>query len=178
MIRIWTQLVLAAALLAGSLAPPALAQQMPPVSATDLNKKPVSWPKDFKADHTVLMIAFDRSQQGIVDSWVKGLGLSAPNAAPWFEVPLINNPGKLIRSFIDSGMRRGIPSPEARAHVVTLYVKKKDFMQTMQLPDEDVHILVMDRTGTVVARAKGLYTASAAAPLAAVLSSQKSGKPS
>jgi hypothetical protein len=145
------------------------AQQFPDVSAKDLNKKPVSWPRDFNTDRTVLIFAYDRDQQDMVDSWVKGLGLKTPGAAAWFEVPLINNPGKFVRSFIDNGMRRGIPTVEARAHVVTLYVKKKEFMKTMQLPDEDVHVLVLDRSGKVVSRAKGIYTATSAQSISSAL---------
>jgi hypothetical protein len=98
------------------------AQQMPAVTAKDLNKKSISWSRDFATDRTVLIIAFERDQQPMVDSWVKGLGLKENKSVSWYEVPVINNPGRILRGFIDNGMRKGIPTSEARSHVVTLYV--------------------------------------------------------
>jgi hypothetical protein len=141
------------------------AQQMPVVTAKDLNKKPVTWPRDLTTEQTVLIIAFERNQQPMVDSWIKGLGLKDNKMISWYEVPVINNPGKFVRGFIDNGMRKGIPTTEARRHVVTLYVKKKEFMKAMQLDDEDVHVLIVDRSGKVVTRSKGIYTMASAAPI-------------
>jgi hypothetical protein len=145
------------------------AQQMPLVTAKDLNKKSITWPRDFTTDRTVLIIAFERDQQSMVDSWVKGLGLKENKSVSWYEAPVINNPGKLIRGFIDNGMRKGIPTPEARSHVVTLYVKKKEFMKAMQINDEDVHVLVVDRNGKVMTRSKGIYSMTSAAPVQSYL---------
>jgi hypothetical protein len=161
--------LLALAVILATAAPLAHAQQLPAVTAQDLNKKKISWPRDFTGDRTVLIIAFGRNQQVFIDGWVAGLQLKKPGAAPWYEVPLINNPGSFVRSFIDSGMRRGIPSVEDRAHVVTLYVKKKQFMQTLGLPDENVHVLVVDKTGKVLSRVTGTYSAEAATPTLAAL---------
>jgi hypothetical protein len=151
--------ILFASLMALALAVPAAAQVLPPITASDLNKKKISWPRDLTADRTLLIIAFDRAQQAQVDGWVAGLRLKAPGAPPWYEVPLINNPGGIIRSFIDGGMRRGIPNVQDRAHVVTLYGDKKAVMKAMALTSEKtVHALVVDRTGRILARVSGAYS--------------------
>ncbi len=138
--------------------PQAFCQILPTVIARDLNKKPVIWPKDFTAEHTILLVAFTRQQQPVVDAWVTGLQLKTPGAPAWFEVPVIKNPGGFVRGFIDNGMRRGIPSVEARAHVVTLYTDKTAFKKAVGLPDEDVHVLVVAKDGKVIARQSGIHT--------------------
>ncbi len=157
-------------LLVALLAPvAALAQQLPTIKAEDLNKKPVSWPADFTTDRTVLIVAFDRNQQPIIDAWVSGLQLKVPGAPAWFEVPLINKPPKFVQSFINNGMRRGIPDPAVRSHVVSVYTDKKAFMSTMGLVGNDVHVLVLSRTGQLLGKATGRYSAEAAAKLEAAL---------
>lgn len=69
----------------------------------------------------------------------------------------------LTRWFIDSGMRRGIPDPNARARTITLYIDKKPFEQALQLPTEKtVYALLVDRSGKVLWRAEGLFDESKA----------------
>jgi hypothetical protein len=145
------------------------AQQLPNIIAKDLNKKPVNWPKDFTAERTILIVAFSRSQQPQIDAWVNALQLKSPGAPPWFETPLIKNPGSFVRSFIDNGMRKGIPGTEARSHVVTIYTDKKAFMAAMNLPDENIHVVVLSRTGKVVGQVVGPHTADKEEIIKAVL---------
>jgi hypothetical protein len=165
------------------------AQQLPIITAKDLNKKTVNWPKDFTAERTILIVAFTRGQQPQIDAWVNALNLKRPGAAPWFETPLIKNPGAFVRSFIDNGMRSGIPGAapwfetpliknpgafvrsfidngmrsgipgkDARSHVVTIYTDKKAFMKAMNLPDENIHVVVVSRTGKVIGQVIGTHT--------------------
>ncbi len=152
-----------------AVASPLAAQHLPFIAAQDLNKKKIEWPKDFSADRTLLIVAFARGQQPQIDTWVSALKLNAPGAPPWFEVPVIKNPGSFVRSFIDGGMRRGIPSSAARSHVVTVYTDKKAFMAATGLPSEDVHVLVVARSGAVLARATGGQSAPNIALIEAAL---------
>jgi hypothetical protein len=141
----------------------ASAQVLPPVKATNLNKQPVSWPAGLPAARTILLVAFDRKQQAQIDGWVAGMKLKAPGSPAWFEVPLIKDPGGFIRGFIDGGMRRGIPNVEDRAHVVTLYGDKKKLMASMGLTsDAVVHVLIVERSGRIVERVSGCYSAAGA----------------
>jgi hypothetical protein len=137
---------------------PASAQQLPNITAKDLNRKPVNWPKDFTAERTILIVGFSGSQQPQIDAWINALQLKSPGAPPWFETPLIKNPGAFVRSFIDSGMRSGIPGTDARSHVVTIYTDKKAFMKAMNLPDENIHVVVVSRTGKVIGQVIGTHT--------------------
>jgi hypothetical protein len=62
-------------------------------------------------------------------------------------------------------MRSGIPARADRAHVVTLYGNKAALMKSMGLPDESVHILVVERSGKIIARVTGSYSAANAAAI-------------
>lgn len=137
----------------------AQAQVLPPIKASNLNKQPVAWPKDLPAERTILIIAFERKHQSLVDGWVAGMRLKAPDAPAWFEVPIINNPGGVARWFIDNGMRSGIPNKSDRARVVTVYGNKAALMASMKISDAStVHAVVVERSGRIVARASGAYS--------------------
>jgi hypothetical protein len=140
----------------------ASAQTLPPIKAANLNKQAVTWPSGLPAPRTILIIAFDRAQQRQVDGWVAGMGLKAAGAPAWYEVPLINNPGGVARWFIDNGMRSGIPAKADRARVVTVYGDKPALMKSMGLPNESVHVLVVERSGKIITRVTGAYSAAGA----------------
>lgn len=139
---------------------PALAQSIPVLETADLNGKSLVWPKDLPAGKSLLIVAFARDQQSKIDAWVAGLGLKAPNAPSWYEVPMIDNPGQVGRWFIDNGMRSGITDPQDRAHVTTIYGDKASLMKTMGLPNEEqVHLLVVDNQGRIYKRVSGDFSA-------------------
>jgi hypothetical protein len=163
----WRALLCALALLSAG---PVSAQTLPPIKAADLNKKPVSWPAGLPAARTILLIAFERKQQAQIDTWVAGLRLKAPGAPAWFEVPMIKDPGRFIRGFIDGGMRRGIPSPADRARVVTVYGDKKALLKSMGIASEAVvHAVVVERSGRITARVSGEYSPAGAAQIMAAV---------
>jgi hypothetical protein len=56
-------------------------------------------------------------------------------------------------------MRAGIPNPKTRERTITLYLDKKEFRNSLGLTDEDhIYILVVDRKGSVLFRARGPYS--------------------
>jgi len=144
---------------------------LPIVTGKDLNHKPWTAPNDFPGTRTLVLLAFVREQQADVDTWTAGLGLDKPNnTIPWIEMPLINNPGMFMRWFINTGMRGGIPSEQARAHVWTVYTDKKAFMEASRLPSEkEIYALVVDRAGAIIAVEAGGYSKPAADRLLGVL---------
>jgi hypothetical protein len=144
----------------------AISQTMPPIKAADLNKKTVSWPGGLPAERTIIMVAFTQGQQKNIDGWVDGMKLKSPNAPIWFEMPLIGKSGSVARFFIDNGMRGGIPNKQDRARVVTVYSDKAAMMKSMGLPSEkQIHVLVVDRSGRILERVSGDYSAAGEAAI-------------
>jgi len=91
----------------------------------------------------------------------------------YYELPTIDKLNPLVRWFIDSGMRRGIPDKDARARTITLYIDKKSFKESLRIPTEKtVYALLVDRSGTVLWRAEGTYDKTKGESLRQALQSQ------
>lgn len=140
---------------------------MPLITGKDLNGTPWSIPKGLPAERTLVLIGFDEPQQAAIDTWTQGLGLDLPtNTIPWVEMPLIENPGRFMRWFIDTGMRGGIKGRFQRSHVWTAYTDKKAFLQSCGINAENkIQVLVVDRTGRILHAESGEYTKEGAAKL-------------
>lgn len=141
--------------------------RMPYTSGKDLNGKPWTFPEGLPGERTLVLIGFDELQQQTIDSWSQGLGLDrATNGIDWVEMPLIDNPGMFMRWFIDTGMRGGIKDKDLRSHVWTAYTDKKAFMTSCGMTsDKEIYVLVVDRSGKILATASGEYSKEAAAKL-------------
>ncbi len=160
-----------------ALATPAV-NRMPITSGKDLNGKPWSVPKGLPAERTLILIGFDEPQQVAIDTWTQGLGLDLPsNTIPWVEMPLIDNPGMIMRWFIDTGMRGGIKGCALRSHIWTAYTGKKEFLQSCGINSEsEIKVLVVDRAGKVLRSESGEYTKEGAARILNALRESRSGQ--
>jgi hypothetical protein len=148
-----------------------------PVTTTkDLAGRSLTLPQDLPGERTILLIAFQREQQKDIDTWVAGLHLS-DGALPWLELPVINDPGAFGRWFIDSGMRRGIPDQATWQHVVTVYTRKVDLLAALGITDEKtIHVLVVDRQGSIIEAISGNFNQPAAMRLQAAIGLSSTGK--
>ncbi len=140
----------------------------PTVTGSNLSERRYTLPQDFEGELNLTLIAFQREQQALIDTW---LPLAQRLAAAhdrfrYYELPTISRAYSLMSFVIDGGMRAGIPDPVARATTITLYIDKKPFRQALDLPHEDtVYALLLDQTGKVVWRAAGACTGQLSADL-------------
>jgi len=127
--------------------------QFPNVSGNDLLKNIVNLPEDLSSGLNVLIVAFQRWHQGLVDSWVPFLNHMVEQYADfdYYELPTIRKMNWLSRGFIDNGMRAGIPSRETRRRTITLYIDKEPFKDTLRIPDEsDIHLFLVTSEGEIL----------------------------
>lgn len=76
----------------------------------------------------------------------------------------------MARTFINEGMRAGIPDPVARERTITLYVDKRAFREALGLrSEENIYALLLDREGRVLWQAEGVWTAEKGEQLAEVV---------
>ena len=76
-----------------------------------------------------------------------------------YELPTLSGGLGIVRSFIDGGMRRGIPDSTVRAATVTLYIDKDPFKAALRIPDEDqIQLFLVERGGRIRWHAVGRYT--------------------
>lgn len=147
------------------------APRLPAVTGKDLNGVPWKAPAGFPADRTLVILGYEQEQQATIDTWASGMGLTEPgNRLPWIEMPVIDDPGMVMRWIIDTGMQRGIADKNARGHVWTAYTDRKAFLKSCGIDSvADIHVLVVARDGTILASETGRHSEAAAARVLKVL---------
>jgi len=136
------------------------AHRFPLMEVKNLSDEIRTLPADFPADRTLLLIAFQREQQDKLDDWSARLKLRDPGAPAWLELPVIDDPGTLLRWFVDVGMKNGIPDSFVRSRVFSVYAPRAEFIRHLGLPGTDqVHLVVADRSGNVLCRVSGDWSA-------------------
>ena len=132
----------------------------PIVSGFNLQRQELEFPRDFGGELNILFIPFLQKQQAVVDTWVpfvQEIEAGYPGVV-YYELPTIDERSRLSRTFINEGMRAGIPNQTARERTVTLYLDTDAFRQALAIPGRDeVHILLVDREGTIHWRTTGQF---------------------
>jgi hypothetical protein len=142
--------------------------RFPRLIASNLEKRTFTLPDDFEGSRNLLLVAFQREQQQQVDTWLREMkhfeGLDPEFR--YYELPTIQSPNRLVRWFIDTGMRRGIPDKKARSRTITLYIDKKPFLKALGITDESrIYCFLVNRSGQVLWRAEGEFDDSKAVSL-------------
>lgn len=130
----------------------------PRVSGANLERRTFKLPDDFAGDLNVVLVAYERWQQALIDSWTPELGpLAAAHAGlRIYETPVIQFAMRFMRAWLDAGMRSGIPDPAVRATTITLYTNISAFNRALGLPDTSTaYVLLVDRRGQVLWRGQG-----------------------
>ncbi len=97
--------------------------RFPSITARSLEGLEVRLPDDFGGARNVVIVAFQRHQQGLVDSWVPWLEERA-DADPdlrFYELPTIGRLWIPMRRFIDGGMASAIREPVILKRTLTFY---------------------------------------------------------
>ena len=85
-----------------------------------LEKKQISIPGDFNSPLTLLLIGYVQNSQFDIDRWLIALDMTNTHI-PTYELPTIQGMApRMFSTFIDDGMRKGIPK-ELWKGVVTIY---------------------------------------------------------
>jgi hypothetical protein len=133
----------------------------PEARGSNLEGREFALPSDFDGGLNLVFIAFQRGQQALVDTWLPFARdiASRQTRLRYYELPTIYEANSVVRWFIDSGMRRGIPDVTAREATITLYLDKEKLREQLQIPHQDtIHVLLVDADGLVVWRSDGAYT--------------------
>ena len=138
----------------------------PAVDGRTLLGNNVELPADFPAARTLAVVAFQRGQQSRVDRWIERAvaagvppttrGATGSHPVAVVEVPVLSTQWRPVRRFIDGGMTAGIGDPDVLARTITVYTDVAAFQRLLDIPSSnDVHALVVDREGTILARGCG-----------------------
>jgi len=146
--------------------------QFPAVSGYNLNRQEFEYPRDFGGDLNLVIIAFQQQHQIIVNTWIpfaQEVEATFPGFI-YYEFPTIYEMSALSRTFINEGMRAGIPDQTARERTITLYLDKDAFNSALDIPSEnDIHLFLVDQDGNILWRTVGEYTEDKASELTEVI---------
>ena len=140
--------------------------RFPTVRARSLLGVEMTLPRDFPAELTLAVVAFQRWQQSQVDRWIAravaaGIpptirGATEPLSVAVVEVPVLASGWRPARRIIDGGMTAGIGDPDVLARTITVYTNVAAFQRSLAIPGSgDVHALVVTRDGAILARGHG-----------------------
>jgi hypothetical protein len=135
--------------------------KFPNVTGSNLLRRKLSLPADFQGGLNILLIPFQRWHQLSVDSWIPFVSQLENDIAGvfYYELPTIERMNFFSRTFINEGMRAGIPNIKARQRTITLYLDKSSFRKALDLPNEDeIYILLVDRQGEILWEESGSFT--------------------
>jgi len=135
--------------------------RFPGVTGTNLLRQKLTLQVIRQGELNILFIAFQQWHQAWVDSWVptaRQLEQVFPGVQ-FYELPVIWKMNRFSQTFINGGMRAGIPNRTTRQKTITLYTDKGAFRQALDLPNEEsIYVLVVDRQGNVLWRTEGAYS--------------------
>jgi hypothetical protein len=133
----------------------------PTVQGENLSGRQMMLPKDFDGKANIVIVAFQREQQLLVNSWIpviQQLEKKYPEIHS-YELPTISTGYKLMKWIIDNGMRSGIKDTKTRDHTITLFTDTKKFRKELELPtDETIYVMIVDSSGAVRWKSSGSMT--------------------
>src|SRR5664279_2573234 len=142
-------------------AKPVAAMRFPRLAARDLEGRVRSLPDDFAGTCNVVVVAFRREQQSMVDSWIAWFDTIAAQhpGVRCYEVPVIAARWSLARPVIDGGMAQAVRAQEARRRTLTVYTDVGRVTDALAIDDtRTVTVLLVDSDGRVRARTTGAAT--------------------
>ncbi len=146
----------------------------PQITGIDLHGKKRELPQAFDKNLNLVVVAFKREQQANVDTWIKVADeIMAKNSeVGFFEVPLIYQLNPVSRSFVNNGMRRGVIEDKARQRTITVYTDREQFFKIMNMKEEKIYLLVLDKNGKIKKQITGDATKENIVTLKKFLSSK------
>ena len=133
----------------------------PVVSGYNLDREEFVFPRDFGAEYNLVIVAFEQYHQNAVNTWIPFLQeVEAFHPSfMYYELPTIRSLPVVPRTFINEGMRAGIPDQTARERTVTLYLDKEVFKDAVNISnEEEIHLLLVDKVGNILWRGSGPYS--------------------
>lgn len=150
--------------------------QLPTVKGSNLKRQKMIFPDDFAEDINLVFIAFLRRHQDLIDEWVpfvEELAREHPELH-YYEFPTLPRRGPIYRTFLNEGMRAGIPNEATCGRTITLYLDKSAFRKALDIENEqNVWLYLFDKSGKVLWRTEGTFSPEKAAALSDTLNQYK-----
>ncbi len=147
-------------------------RSFPRLAARDLDGREVALPAGLPGEWSVVIIAFRREQQELVDSWVPWLEqrAAADPRLGFAELPALGLQWQPARPVIDGGMAAAIRDQKTRRRTLTVYTDIRRVTVPLWISDRStIWLFLVNRAGQVRWRGSGGRDAATAAALTAAL---------
>ena len=144
----------------------------PRLQARDLDGREVVLPAGLPGEWNVVIVAFRREQQELVNSWIPWLEerVATTPGLRFAELPAIGMQWQPARPVIDGGMAAAIRDQATRRRTLTVYTDLRRVTAPLGIGDRStIWLFLVDRAGRVLWRGSGGWDATTAAALAAAL---------
>ena len=159
--------------------PLALGDTLPALEGKVLSGRAISLPDSTRTSAALLLLGFTYESRHDVEAWAERFrrDFAADSGIRCYEVPVIGGAARLARPFIDRGMRRGTPR-DLHDRVITVYGGSKQWKRRVRYSTPDAaYVLLVDRVGRLVWRARGPFDEEAFRALAARIRQLRYGSP-
>ena len=133
----------------------------PTISGKNLNKQKISIPDDYVDKNLVVIVAFQRWHQELVDTMIANLEQHNIQDTHYIiEVPVVSQLSLLRRMRLDAIMRAGIRDYAIRERTITIYTDKEEFKQKLAIEGEgEIHWYVIKPSSkSIVKRGSGVIS--------------------
>jgi len=150
----------------------------PRLEARDLQGRAVELPEGIEGERNVVIVAFRRDQQSLVDSWLPWLEARAATdpGLRFYELPVIGTLWSPARGMIDGGMAAAIREPVVLQRTLTIYTDVRRVTVGLGIDATDtVSLFVVGADGAVHWRGCGGFDRDTATEMAQVLATMVAG---
>jgi hypothetical protein len=152
--------------------------RFPHLAARDLEGRSLEVPDAFAGASNLVVVAFRREQQAMVDSWVawwETIAAEHPTLR-CYEIPVIPTRWSPARAVIDGGMAQAVRAQAARRRTLTVYTDVRRVTDALAIDAIDtVTVLLVDADGRLRWRTTGPVREHSASELRAALTAGPSG---
>ena len=148
--------------------------RLPELKAQWANRQPVAFPQGLPAERTLALVTFHRDHRKDAESWINGLQLRDDPSIAWVRMPVIDDPkDPVLRSEVENRLLSRYTSDAERRNLHPVFTDRAAFVQSTGLGNaEQAHVLVVNRSGEVLARVSGQYDEAKAQALLQTLRMQ------
>jgi hypothetical protein len=132
----------------------------PVLAGIDLLGQQRALPEAFAGDLNIIALGFEREHQTPINSWIpiaESIMADHPSVK-FYEVPIIYEMSMITRTWVNNGMRAGVPGDTARERTITVYTDRATFLETMKMNADRIYVLVLDKSGKIVWKTEGPTT--------------------
>lgn len=134
----------------------------PNVTGRSLQGNEIKFPQALAGkDHNLVIVAFTRKQQAMIDTWLPELAQLAGSNKDfgYYELPTIKKMNRVMKWVIYRGMRSGIKDADTRARTITLHIDKEPFKNQLGIKtEEDIFLFLTDNQGKIRWRTRGIFS--------------------